>query len=392
MAKLTINTSKRVCFWGAASKLPRTARTIKECMRECGENTGNLFIGNGFESATQAPKKEYWDFYGKNPQEFDDKFDVLFVPASNFIFEYTDLTDQYNFFSKTKAQIFMFGLGSQLREIKPVKLTEGTEKFIRLVAERSHTIGVRGEITADVMEKLGISNVRVTGCPSLLDLPEKFSAPPANIDDAVVAGNFTNNAREHAFSDQALTQLESELFRELMRRRGYYILQNERHEIALLKSLIHSESLDEQDYWHLNRVKELFLLNEEYSELIDYLRWRSKIFFSVHEWVRFMRTVDFSFGTRFHGNVAAVLAGKPTFMFCHDYRTLELARFYRLPHRLVDPAKKTPTLQELCAESDMSHLQAAVPELLSIWQMFVSENGFTSNVSRGTTGAATLSP
>ena len=381
MTSITIETKDRVCFWGATADIPLSVRLISGLLKASGKNSGNLFIGSGLYNATKAPLKEYWNFYLGTPEEFDEKFDTLFIPASNFIFQYTDLKDQYNFFSKTKAKIFMFGLGSQLRELGPIKLIPSTERFIRLAAERSTSIGVRGEVTADVMRKLGIHNVEVTGCPSMLNMPDHFSVVPDPADPTVVlAGNFTNNAREHAFSAEAMVRLESALFAELVKRNGYYILQNEAHELAAMKSLAHVEALSDQQWWDINRIRKLFNLNIKDDDWLNFLARRLRIFFSTVEWKCFMRAVDFSFGTRFHGNVAALLAGRPAYIFCHDYRTLELAQFYKVPHRIVDATSPIPAFEEIFADTDMAAFQANVPKLMRIWRDFIKRNGFDAKI------------
>jgi hypothetical protein len=48
-----------------------------------------------------------------------------------------------------------------------------------------------------------------------------------------------------------------------------------------------------------------------------------------------MKNVDVAFGTRIHGNIAALLAGRPAFVLAHDSRTLELSRYFEIPHRDV---------------------------------------------------------
>lgn len=387
MTSITIETKDRVCFWGATANIPASVRLTAGLLKASGKNSGNLFIGTGLYNATRAPVKEYWDFYLRTPEEFDEKFDTLFIPASNFIFQYTDLKDQYNFFSKTKAKIFMFGLGSQLREIGPIKLIPTTERFIRLVAERGTSIGVRGEVTADVMRKLGISNVEVTGCPSMLNMPDHFSAVPDPDDPTTVfAGNFTNNAREHAFSAEAMMRLESALFAELVKRNGYYILQNEAHELAAMKALAHVEALSDQQWWDINRIRKLFALDIKDDDWLNFLARRLRIFFSTVEWKCFMRAVDFSFGTRFHGNVAALLAGRPAYIFCHDYRTLELAQFYKVPHRVVDAISPIPAFEEMFEDTDMGAFQANVPKLMKIWRDFIRRNGFEAKIHESSGG------
>lgn len=380
MPELQIKTDKRVCFWGAPRSVPRQNRLTAQCLMETGGNTGNLFIGSGLFNATHAPVREYWDFYKGSPEQFDEMFDVLFIPASNFLFEHTDLSDQYEFFRKTKARMFMFGLGSQVRTLTPIKVPPGTENFIKLVAERSGSIGVRGEITADLVNAMGIRNVQVSGCPSLLQLPSTFSNKPVTLDAAVISGNFTNNARLHAFSSEALRKCESALFADLVKRGGYYVLQNERHEIKLRSILETSELLDDTEQWELNRVCELFDAGAYTQDVIEFVRWNTKLFFSVRDWLQFMSYVDFSFGTRFHGNIAAILAGKPAHIVCHDYRTLELCRFYKLPHSTVNSTDEVFTIADLVLTTDMDAFKQNIPKVLDLNKAFVIENGFEAIV------------
>ncbi len=56
-------------------------------------------------------------------------------------------------------------------------------------------------------------------------------------------------------------------------------------------------------------------------------------FGTCQDWLEFMRTnVSFSYGTRFHVNMAALLAGRPAMWITHDTRTQELVEYFKLPH------------------------------------------------------------
>ena len=381
MPRLSIVTNKRVCFWGAPASVPKSTLPTTECLERTSANTGNLFIGAGLFEATRAPYKDYWDHLG-TPEEFDERFDVLFVPASNFIFEYTDLTPEFEFFNRTKCQIFMFGLGSQLRDPNVVRIPSGTKAFLSLAAERGHSIGVRGAVTADVMRRLGYRNVVVTGCPSTLNLPSVGAAVRfRSIRDLTIAGNFTNNAYEHAIAPERMQALESALFDELVELDGYYVLQNELHESFLMSRLSQEGSLSDEDIWHLRRVQELFCTSRSEEDLLSFMRWNTRMFFSVKHWLRFMRQVDLSFGTRFHGNVAAMLAGKPAFVLCHDFRTLELAEFYKFPHHVIDGRTPIPSIEWIASEANMDAFYRNVPALFDGWTAFVRANGFDAIVA-----------
>jgi hypothetical protein len=47
-----------------------------------------------------------------------------------------------------------------------VEIPEGTQRLLKIFAERCVEIGVRGEFTVDVLARMGIKNVAITGCPS----------------------------------------------------------------------------------------------------------------------------------------------------------------------------------------------------------------------------------
>ena len=381
MTSFKIKTQKKVAFWGAVDSIPLEMRFYKHMLKHCGENTGNMFIGRGLFNALDAPKKEYWDIYERPPEEFNEHFDCLFIPASNFIFENTDLADQEAYFSKTNAQIFMFGLGSQTAEVRPVTLKPGTDRFLRMVADRSSSIGVRGEVTAEIMYRMGFKNVRVVGCPSMLSIPDTFKEPvKKGSAPKKVAGTFTNNGRDHSTSPQKMADVESQFFHQLICNNGYYILQNERHELAAMSLASWKEELTDREYFELVRVKELFQSPFNLGRIAAFLLRRGKIFFDTEEWIDFVGTLDFVFGTRFHGSVAAILAGVPAHVLTHDLRTFELCRTYSIPFTSIENIKVTTTYDDLYHRTSMSEFSQRFITLCNIWQDFAAENGFESSL------------
>ena len=69
-----------------------------------------------------------------------------------------------------------------------------------------------------------------------------------------------------------------------------------------------------------------------------------------------MRSVDFAFGTRIHGNIAALLAGTPSYVLAHDSRSLELARYFAIPHRLISEVREDADAAGFYDESDFTEL------------------------------------
>ena len=68
------------------------------------------------------------------------------------------------------------------------------------------------------------------------------------------------------------------------------------------------------------------------ATLAAFYRQHGKVFFSTQDWFAWIKEHDFSMGTRFHGNVAALLNGVPAVVLTHDSRTKELCDFAAIPH------------------------------------------------------------
>jgi hypothetical protein len=97
------------------------------------------------------------------------------------------------------------------------------------------------------------------------------------------------------------------------------------------------------------------------------------VFFNYPDWVLFMRGMRFCLGTRIHGTVAALLAGVPALLICHDSRTTELARSMNIPHL---PATELDTDRDL----DPHRLEAIRTGLRE--QLVACEAGFPAYYER----------
>ena len=83
---------------------------------------------------------------------------------------------------------------------------------------------------------------------------------------------------------------------------------------------------------------------------------RVRFFLDPKTWFSHLAEYDFSFGTRIHGNIAALLAGTPAVLLAHDSRTLELADYHQIPHRVINSLPDKPDAAALYAEADWSKL------------------------------------
>ena len=71
-----------------------------------------------------------------------------------------------------------------------------------------------------------------------------------------------------------------------------------------------------------------------------------------------MKKYDLYLGTRLHGAIAALNAGVPALLFCHDSRTLEAAEFCGIPNVRVPTDKRTMNSQDIYSLYQQLDLQA----------------------------------
>lgn len=366
---------KRICYWGAPAHVA-AYDSLAQGLEATGANTGNLFIGHGLFHGMDCAHKAFHPGFGVIPAErLHEHFDMLVVPASNFVGNGVDLTAHADYFARTKLPIFCFGLGSQLRPGEAPALKPGTERFLRLMAERGGSIGVRGSFTAEVLWEMGIRNTSIVGCPSLLSLTAETLT---RLGQAVpsrdkVALNFSNNVRRHALHPEAMRVSENGLFQRMLQENAFYVLQNERAEMELLTAM--AEAQPDRAAAAVQQVAELFDISPSRDDLRAFLERRIRIFFSVEDWVGCMATMSVAIGSRFHGNVAALLAGTPALYLVHDMRTRELCDLLRLPHIILDRPVPAEEVLERAGELDYAPFIAQIGRLAMEWRLFFARNG-----------------
>jgi hypothetical protein len=364
---------QRVCFWGARESAHLASGDLQAQLVLSGNNSGNIFIGAGLFRNLDCALKEYHPGFGTiPPEELHERYDYMFIAASNFVSAGVDLTSAYDYLKKSKVKLFCFGLGSQFLPDQPVELNPGTEAFLRLLGERSGSIGVRGAFTAELLWKLGIRNLSLTGCPSLLSLtPEamkRLTTERPSLDK--IAFNASTNVRRHALAPEALGYTENALFRRLLEKNSFYVLQNEQPEMQALSAE------NEAKFAHaMSTVRYIFNVKDIAATVDPFFRTQVRMFFDVDGWVGCMRTMTASIGSRFHGNIAAILAGTPALTLAHDMRTKELCETFSIPHVMVDQNFEGEDLVDRMLEVDYEPFRKRLNHMQAEWKLFLYRNG-----------------
>ncbi len=195
------------------------------------------------------------------------------------------------------------------------------------------SVGVRGEITAECMELMGIENYRIIGCPSFYSFGWN---PP-------IFRNITSE--KICFTWGSSNYKKEQWFRELMRN-------TEQKGDALIMQSIEDFPLTLFEEAHLlpKHIKSRYPdIDVNRDDLEKYIKRLGHMFFDRNEWMKFLKEENFTFsvGCRFHGNMIAWLSGIPTLWITHDSRTFELCKVLKVPTIDIDKVSTLNSREEL---------------------------------------------
>jgi hypothetical protein len=166
---------------------------------------------------------------------------------------------------------------------------------------------------------------------------------------------------------------ENALFQRMLGENAFYILQNEVAELDLLAAMERGDSAAASAA--VDRIARLFEVAPGRADVRRFLETRTRVFFSVEEWLSAAGTMTAAIGTRFHGNIAALLAGTPALFLVHDMRTLELCELLRAPHLLLDRPHSGEEIAERLLSADYGPFRDQFRRLLMEWRLFLARNG-----------------
>lgn len=232
-------------------------------------------------------------------------------------------------------------------------------RFVTAVLDRSASIGVRGEISKRYLQYLGFpaDRVDVIGCPSLFTWGPDFRMPEKDVKlkrRSTISLSFDHRIDEGAeLLDRTLTDY---------RRSTVYM-----QERLAARMVITGE--ETRPDWAGDERYPLKTTHPTYAQ------HRMVYHPTAWAWLRHLEEVDFAFGPRLHGTVAATLARTPAHLLVHDSRTLEIAEHHHLPHTLIEDLHEVRSAADLAARQDYTAFNASYGELFGRFTGFLERNG-----------------
>jgi polysaccharide pyruvyl transferase len=355
------------------------AETPGERLRRTGGNSGNQIIAFGLLKALQFESLT-WD-YSIGPERANTECDVIVIAAANFLHSRFDFGGMASFIEATKLPCVMVGVGAQSNDYSSdIPLMPGTDRLMRVVAERSKLIGARGPFTAEVLARMAIHNVQITGCPSYyMNCTPRLELRKSLLGDKPrLLINSSRDVVSHSFDREHMISVIGGLIKIAIETDADFVAQTEVPEIGIADASNRSEV--EANFRKL--LEEFPTLRNAATEdkLLCWLSHHARVFWDVATWYEEMKKYDFVFGNRFHGNLIALEAGTPACVICHDSRTTEMCDFLAIPSIALKALERVD-VKELYDLVDIRAMQKRYSQLYPEYKKFLQHNGLRTNLA-----------
>ncbi|HVX55018.1 polysaccharide pyruvyl transferase family protein, partial [Nocardioides sp.] len=294
-----------------------------------GDNLGNLLFTYAVErqlsASTATVLAEPTRGRGMDPHWLQEHVDHVVIPLANaFRWTFRERLDALSgLIERLDLPVTVIGVGAQAavdgtwNPKTSAETDTAVRRFVSAVLDRGPSIGVRGEFTRDYLLGLGFPDdaVRIIGCPSMFLRGGDVTLRP--VPEITAESRIALNLSPYVAAMGPVIQHNLTRYPRLD-----YVAQDV-HSLGLLLG---------EEYGGKGAGDPLLPTHADHPLIAHGRAWMA---LSSPTWLAELARYDFSFGTRIHGNIAALLAGTPAFVLAHDSRTLELARYHEIPHRVI---------------------------------------------------------
>jgi hypothetical protein len=299
---------------------------------------------------------EYVDDFS-NPPLLDEKYDRCIIAFATHLTTKRDVSYYAELIEKLRMPVFLFSLGIQdyVQDIEGEFVVHPSmRRLLQIVSERSVEIGCRGPITAEILQRAGIRNVRPVGCPTLFyNCDRNFQLIKKDYRDPAVVFHRTFGIQQNLALMQDLPLVGQDFLDEVI-----FVSHPETDQVLRKQELA---EFDKQPGGQL---------------ALDLIYQQGKFFFNYDEWASFLETRGFVFGPRLHGCIMGIVKGIPAVMTARDMRIRELSGFFKIPCLSYDELPQFQSPKALYDWADYSQFNQCYAEKFDNYNQLLIRNGF----------------
>ncbi len=293
---------------------PEECSTLPIFMNTVGQNTGNAYIAYAiykilFGRPVPLPEiKNLWTWDFQNEDELVEQINrhnshVLISLQDQIRLNLSygikpDWARINHFLTQLKKPFVVFSLGANaFPGDSPdwyTRLQPDFIRFLHILSEHSTSMSIRGEETAAILNKLGITNVEPVGCPTFFETGPKHQVVKrkVHLNDPVLGLTCKS-----------------------------YVLQDEQEQIAL--SYFPKETV----------TKHSDTTNLSLSDLSACGLGYRPCFAGIESWKKFVSSFVFSCFSRMHGGILSLNTGIPILITNDDLRSREMCNLFAIPYQ-----------------------------------------------------------
>ena len=304
---------------------------------------------------------ESWEHINTN-------YDAIIYSAANLLSEeyQNEIKNITSIFKNSKIPIYVIAVGAQANKYSDIdrlvnSIGADVSAFVETIYASGGEIACRGYFTKELIDKVTRNTAVVTGCPSVFQNGRQLIIKK-------------RNEKLHPAFNGALIK-EKELYYEypdsIFFDQDQWIQEN--YDLSLYSKSTSSF---------------LRMLIEKhgvfYTDL--FLQDRIKVFFDIPHWRNYLidEGINFSCGTRIHGNIISILSGIPAVVLVCDTRTRELAEFFEIP--MIEYANKNQSkridINNLYERIDFDHFNKSFQAKFDLFERFLVNCNLVKQVNQ----------
>lgn len=340
-------------------------------------NIGDAFVYDSSLKLLNYEKLDVLQIANPNLDDIDRinrEYDYVFLRGSNYVHKDMKWSRTVDVLKRLKIPVIAFGIGAQAPVKGKIELSDETKTVLRMMADSTTSVGVRGAYSAQVLWDIGIRNVRIVGCPTAFrrnDPNLTITLPPLETVKYVgvtmrreVSPAYAQDIKRYLTFHRDLVKSLAERFDVVLMAQG---------EVEEKKIVFGTPEQKEEAFAALRTNK---WVSEWYLDEVMEKLHRERLFYSdvVADYEALVQQKDVVLGYRLHGNLMALSNGTPSIYFTYDSRTVEFAETFQIPSFDVFSGKDF-VLEEYWDQSLFDKFNRAYHHTYREMRQFLVENG-----------------